>query len=287
MTILLPRLTPMGVDKCIEDLRNAAPFRSDLSINVEDRLRSHEAYIWYGASGGSVNTNLLEAITIEIGRIARGQAFPSPASERQKTAFDQEVAKFLGAHPDLGGGEALRDDVWACMTCVLLREFAQWRFSSDQKARFAGGVRNTFQRAWMRGRTLDLGKKAPERWQLISSLSEDAMVQIFERASIASDARLARALGIAWVGTSKKLGRGRMEDVMRRAIKLLRLRNQVVDFAFLSDADLSREMSTIFKQVSGAAMPGDSGSADLDQPMISRITRAIFRARKGGTALPT
>ena len=65
--------------------------------------------------------------------------------------------------------------------------------------RFTGGVRNAFQRLWMRGSTLDRGEDRPDRWGLVRALSEDAMVQIFERASISSDARLARAVAEAWV----------------------------------------------------------------------------------------
>lgn len=285
---LLPRLSPIGVDKCLADLGNSSDGRIRPSSDLDERLRAYEAHVWYAASGGSVDRALVGEIMDSIDAIAQECGFPHPASERQKSDFDKRVAAYFGQHPDLDGGELLRDDVWAFMSCVLLQEFAVWRYSSEQKPRFAGGVRNTFQRLWMRGRTLDQGEGREDRWYLLNALSEDGMVQIFERASIAGDARLSRAMAAAWFSTSERIGRGKMEVVMRRATKLLRLRNQVIDLAYLSDEALAAEVGRVFAQVAADVVPEEvDASGQGDQPMISRITRAIFRARKGGTALPT
>ena len=113
----------------------------------------------------------------------------------------------------------------------------------------AGGARNALQRLWMRGVTLDRGEGHAERWALVRGLSEDAMVQIFERASISGEYRLARSIAEAWVSTAANIGRGRMEDVMRRATKYIRVRNQIYDLASLEDDALHSEISRAFGKV--------------------------------------
>ncbi|SLN77668.1 hypothetical protein OCH7691_04496 [Oceanibacterium hippocampi] len=220
-------------------------------MELDRRLTEYEAWIWYAPSGGSVSPELVAEIQAKMTAIAKRHGYPGRASDRQKSAFDVEAAKWLAGHPQLASPELLRDDLWAFLSCIMLQELVVWRYSARQRARFAGGVRNTFQRLWMRGRTLDLGEMAgARRWHLLEGLSEDAMVQIFERASIASDARLARAIATGWLNTADRIGRERMEDVMRRATKLLRLRNQIIDLTFLPTEDLGQEVERAFTRSS-------------------------------------
>lgn len=119
---------------------------------------------------------------------------------------------------------------------------------------FTGGVRNTFQRLWMRGRTLDRGRGHESRWGLLALLSEDALVQVTERPAIGADARLSLAFAEGWVRASSRLGRERMEDVTRAAVIRVRLRNQVQLLAALDDEQLSRIMDDLF----GASRAGVS-----------------------------
>ena len=76
------------------------------------------------------------------------------------------------------------------------------------------------------------------------------MVQIFERASIASNDRLARAIAEAWVAVASEKGRSIMEDVMRRAIKLIRVRMEFIDLTSLTGALLRLEIIRIFAESS-------------------------------------
>lgn len=286
---LLPRLNDIGVMRCMEDLERLSGGEVDI-MGVGRRLAEYEAWIWYAPSGGSVSPELVDEILTKLTAIAESYGYPSRASDKQKTGFDVEAAKWLAGHPQLASPELLRDDIWAFLSCVMLQELVVWRYSARQRSRFAGGVRNTFQRLWTRGRALDLGDLAgDERWQLLEGLSEDAMVQIFERASIASDAQLARAIAAGWLETADRIGRARMENVMRRATKLLRLRNQIIDLTFLSPEDLAKEVESAFSR-SSEGLPlreNNVDKPDQTRPIISRITRAIRNARNGGTALPT
>lgn len=277
---LLPRLNDIGVMRCMENLERFS--EGDAELLRLDRRRSEcEAWIWYAPSGGSISPELVAEIRDELTAIARRHGYPKHASDREKAAFDTEAAKWLAKHPQSGSPEFLRDDVWAFLSCVMLQELVVWRYSARQKARFAGGVRNTFQRLWMRGRTLDQGEAAAtERWKLLEGLSEDAMVQIFERASIASDATLARAIATGWIETSDRIGRARMEAVMRRATKLLRLRNQIIDLSFLPPETLYKEVELAFARASEGHSQLQNAEDDPKRkhPFISRISRAFGRS---------
>lgn len=162
--------------------------------------------------------------------------------------FDRVAAIALALEPALRTGEALRDDVWAFLTAVLAPDVVAWRFPDRAAHRYAGGVRNAFQRLWARGTVLDRGEGHADRWGLVEALSEDAMVQIFERASLAGNERLARAIAELWVETAADVGRGAMESVMRRATKLVRIRNEIIDLAILPDANLLEEVRGCFRR---------------------------------------
>lgn len=280
---LIPRLNDVGVTRCMEDLDRLTEENSEL-MDFERRRSEYEAWTWYAPSGGSVAPELVDEIRVQMTAIASQCGYPSRASDKQKVGFDVAAAKWLAAHPQLNSPELLRDDTWAFLSCVVLQELVVWRYSARQNARFAGGVRNTFQRLWIRGRTLDLGEAiGKERWHLLEGLSEDAMVQIFERASIASHAELSKAIAQGWLNTAERIGRARMEDVMRRATKLLRLRNQIIDLTFLSPEDLGEEVERVFARSSEGITeqehPGD-GSGQKGS-VVSWITRAIRRPKNG------
>lgn len=244
---LLPRLNDLGVSSLLDTIRKSAAVPAARSASAA--IKENSAFVSYAPSGGSVNEHLVSEISETVRTIAQSRGFPDSTERAARAAFDTEVAMWLGAQPDLASGEALRDDVWAFLTLAVLPDVVTWRFPDRNAARFEGGVRNALQRLWIRGATLDLGEHHPSRWRLLEALTEDAMVQIFERASIASDARLARAIAEAWISTGERVGRGNMEAVMRLATKYLRIRNEIVDLAFLGNAELDREVRTAFFKV--------------------------------------
>lgn len=122
-----------------------------------------------------------------------------------------------------------------------------WRFGHTPE-RYKGGVRNAFQRVWHRSKVLDRGRDHDDRWGLLRSLTEDAMVQITERPSIGADPMLAQALGEAWVRTSRVFGRGLMEDVMRLVTLRLRIRNEVRGLAWMPEQELAALLDDEFKR---------------------------------------
>ena len=249
MTVtLLPRLNQVSVDHFLDDkgsdfaLKEAPNFIDDLPESIA-----------YAASGGSVvdPDDLLE-FRKQFLAIAVKFNFPERGSVRDRASFDSEAAEALGEHRLFTLPESMRDDVWAFVATVVLPDVVAWRFGTSSRDRFYGGVRNTFQRLWLRGWALDRGVGHIERWGLLNELTEDAFVQIVERPSIGGDRRLALALAEGWLRTAKKLGRERMEDIMRYAVIAFRVRNQVQLMVSVNDDQLRELVDNVFIKAQNA-----------------------------------
>ena len=228
--MLLPRLSSLGVSNILDSAGTHPLTPSGARTIVEDGA----SMLSFAASGGSRSEDLASQLGSAIRDIALRSGFPDNPSQVARSRFDHEAAIYLASHTELMSGESLRDDVWSYLATVIVPDIVCWRYPDRAPHRFSGGVRNTLQRLWSRGQVLDRGEDHPDRWGLVRSLSEDAAVQIFERASIAGNRPLAMALAEEWVSLAARIGRTRMEPIMRRATKLIRLRNEIVDIAGLS-----------------------------------------------------
>ena len=241
--LLLPRLTTLGVSNILESV-GSSPLTS---AGAKAILNDGSSMLSFAASGGNRSEELAENVGSAIREIALQSGFPDNTSQVARSRFDHETAVYLASHPDLGTGESLRDDVWSYIATVVVPDIVSWRFPDRATHRFEGGVRNALQRLWFRGAVLDRGEQHGQRWGLVRALSEDASVQIFERASIGGNRPLAIALAEGWVRMAAKIGRGNMEPVMRRATKLVRLRNEIVDLGGLLENELSAVVASCFE----------------------------------------
>jgi hypothetical protein len=201
--------------------------------------------IRYAATGGTrITEHQLEKLRDRILSIATAGGFASGKRPKNFSRFDNELALLLGSEPLFASGEALRDDVWSYMGCFLAPDVVFWRWGSTIE-RYVGGVRNAFQRLWLRARLFDRGDSSPDRWGLVSALSEDAFLQIIERPGISSDPTLCLAIGEAWVRASKQADGG-IEGVTRRAIMEVRVANMVRPLAFLPSDELDSFLDGAF-----------------------------------------
>jgi len=242
MPDLLPRLSELGVDALLSDAEKLTPAKSIAALD------EHGQFLEYAATGGSPRPETALAIAEELRSIAGNLGFPDNSTKTAHSKFDAEAARFLAEHQTLGSGESLRNDVWACLATILAPDVAKWRFPKTPNERFKGGVRNVFQRLWQRGVTLDRGEEHADRWRLLSELTEDAMVAIFERTAIASNRRLALATAEAWVNTADHAGKATMEPIMREAIKQIRIRNVIIDLTLLEGAQLETTITDLFTE---------------------------------------
>lgn len=246
--VLMPRLDALDVDELLESLSDsdAPEFRSRTAAGLPDNVT-------FAAVGGrQVMLGELTNLEEQMFEAAGSVGYPLAKSAEARARFDAVCAPVLSRCAMLQSGEALRDDVWAFLACILLAPLTHWRYGVSP-SRWHGGVRNTFQRLWIRARVLDRGPGHAERWGLVEMLSEDALVAITERTAIAQRKPLALAIGEGWIRASETYGRPRMEPIMRQAIVALRLRNEVTALAQLPAAELAQAVDRAFARAASSA----------------------------------
>lgn len=288
--ILLPRLPGPIADRMLEHMLG----QDELSWSGFSPEALPEG-VRYAATGGSTaSASLLRAIRQDMLDLASGFGFGAPDLKNDHAGFDAALAGLLADREEFASGEGLRDDVWCFMAVILAPDIVHWRFGKSRE-RYLGGVRNAFQRLWMRAKVLDRGSGREDRWALLDHLSEDALVQITERPSIGADPVLARELAEGWVRSSERIGKNRMEPVMRLATLRLRIRNEIQSLSDLPRDRLAGLIDEFFEKASppawaenGHSMRQPTSSAnsaeeELDpsgEPSkIRKSSWAIWRAR--------
>lgn len=275
MIILLPRLPGPAaeglIDRFMADGPNDWPgFDPD---NLPEAVR-------FAATGGSRATRgYLVELRSAVLETARANGFGTSRSRTSHASFDAQLGPLLAEMPLLASGEALRDDFWTFVGVSLAPDVVRWRFR-EARERYLGGVRNTFQRLWLRARALDRGEQHSQRWQLLEELTEDALVQITERPSIGADTVLAGAVAEAWVRAAIHHGKSAMEPIMRRAALRVRIWNEIRSLADLPAETLARVLDGAFG-LPGGGQPDSAGGDPRPQSNGSpRDTRAdSIRAR--------
>ena len=252
---LFPRLDPLAVEQCLTRIDELI-VDSSRSL-IDDRLPAGTG--WTAIGGAQIALTVLGELRVLLEKAARDCGFPERGSVSDRARFDALATAKLADFPQLASGEADRDDVWAFLTTVVAPDVVAWRFVNRSPDRFMGGVRNAFQRLWMRAHALDRGVEAGEdRWHLVEQLTEDALVQITERPSVGADQRLSRAIAEAWIRTAANIGATRMEEVMRKAIIDLRIRNEIQMLSALADDPLLAHVELIFARAAGLEHTADS-----------------------------
>lgn len=242
MALLLPRLPDVAAVPLLEAFL-ANPGAADRSSFDPTRLPDG---VRFADTGGTrVSPDQLRKLHLDVVAIAQDSGYPDPG---RYSEFDFRASVYLAESPLFMSGEALRDDVWSFVSIVMFPGIVSWRFRKDGRERYFGGVRNAFQRLWMRARTLDRGAGHPDRWGLIRDLTEDALVQIMERPSIGADPKVARHLAEAWVRARDRYGKDGLENVMRGVTKLFRIRNVIRAYGVLPDEMLAEEFDSLFSR---------------------------------------
>lgn len=215
-TLLFPRLSPMDAK---------AQWESLLRLEIEDLARvantTHQSQYFAAVGGTRVTPDQLKRLSSKIRKIAQACGFPERSAKSFRD-FDTRVTIFLGEDFPLPLGEALRKEMWAFVSLVLLPDVVKWRFKDFNIARCTGGRRDCFQRLWLRAQAFDLGENASKRWVLIEQLTEDFYVSVIERPTLAGNPDICKILGLTWLSTAHSVGRGNMEEINRRAIKRVR-----------------------------------------------------------------
>lgn len=237
--VLMRRLSRLGVDTIL----------ADIQLDLANVGRDPDDRYTYAPSGGTrVHAKQLDLVETDIVRIAIEFGFPNELTIAGRQQFDTKCSIYLANWTEVAGAELFRDDVWAYLATALLPHVTLWRFPTLTPDRFHGGERNMFQRLWYRAITLDRGVGHSARWELLEALNEDAIAQIVERPSIRNDRRLAIAIAEGYLKSATRMPGLGMERVMRRATRLLRMRNEIQMLSALADAELFRIVDEHFAE---------------------------------------
>lgn len=233
MAILYPRLSPA----------DAASIREAFEGLTVEELRarsdtSHQNQTFAAVGGRRVETGELEAIQKKVRNIAESFGYPGRGSRSALSEFDTVVSIFFGESLEMPSGEAYRPQIWAFISLVLLPDVVKWRFPGFGVSRCTGGRRDCFHRLWLRAWAFDLGEGRRNRWVLLKNLTEDSFVSIMERPSLAGNKDICQVLGVSWMKTAASVGRSKMEEINRRAIKRVRAKGTVIYLDALSYSEL-------------------------------------------------
>ena len=281
--ILLPRMPLPAANRLLEAFLDDSNWSFDAK-RLPDATR-------FAPTGGTRATSAqLQSLRDALLEKARVSGFGQNDGRNDFAKFDSEVAKWLAGQDFVHDSEALRDDVWAFVAIAVAPDIVQWRFGATP-ARYRGGIRNAFQRLWLRGRTLDRGRASGDRWQLVDALTEDAFVQILERPSLSAYPELARAIAEAWVRAAKRHGRGNMEGIMRRATLRIRIQNEIRLLTLVPAATLAELLDRTFddaKSASPSSHQAHRGDLHSTGPVYRRPIRQVHDVlRANDIAIPS
>lgn len=244
---LLPRLPAPAARLLLEESLGAHEEGQEPAFRPFSWSQLPEQVRFAPTGGQRATESQMDELRNAIVKLAKAVGWKAADQRDDRALFDSEMAAYLREQKLLSTGEALRDDVWTFVGVVLAPDIVWWRFGSSRE-RYLGGVRNTFQRLWYRGRVLDRGEHAESRWGLIDALTEDAFVQIMERPSLGANPKLARSLAEAWVRAAQRFGRASMERLMRHATVRIRIENEIRSLSWLPDADLADVLDQAFDE---------------------------------------
>ncbi len=246
--ILLPRLDRGEVDLVGGQLNLSLADPEDaLKLVDQLELKPH----WNLSGGSEIAPKDRNEIVESLEGIAREHGYPDYPTVASQQVFDRNACRLLHHSEVLRGakGDTKRAAAWAGLTCLDVPHLAIWRHSEKGKGisrdRLHGGPRNFLRRLWLRKSALLLNEtESQDSWELIDQMSEDAVVQIIERPSLASDRRLASLMGLEWI-KHRKNGID-MEPVMRLATRRLRATSQTRMLSALNDRMLQQVVAEAF-----------------------------------------
>lgn len=239
---LLPRLSAGAI------LQFQREYESDGLPDYRERIATYSKFSSFAATGGARDEHSAAEIRTKLMELARACGFPAIPNQKNAQKFDKDAAIFLSTHNALQSAEALRDDVWAYLAIVECAELVQWRFKNYTHDRYRGGVRNAFQRLWLRGKAVDRGEEHADRWEILESFPEDAASQLLDRTRLINDRDLTLAIGEVWLKYSQDEDLNvKLSEVLREACKILRMKTEIVLYSCYEFEGLIASVEDVFE----------------------------------------
>lgn len=253
MTDLYPRL-PLAIATALAEERAGLEVIDLVGLGAT----SHEAVCFAPTGGNRVSAKQLEKLQKDVRVCAAKCGYPTASMPRAGEEFDVQCAALLHRSMQLYPAEAAHLEMWAFITTILLPDVVRWRFSGQITSldRYIGGDRglrrNTFGRLWWRAYLLNLELGGDDDYALLRQLTEDELVQITERPSIAENRGLAKAVARAHISGAINHPNLPRRALMREGIKRVRRRLPVICYEMLNDQMLQADVDTAFAAAADA-----------------------------------
>ncbi|MCC6190310.1 MAG: hypothetical protein IT318_14860 [Anaerolineales bacterium] len=230
MFSLYPRLDLLRAHHLARD--HASKSVIELATQISPSL---EGVVFAPTGGNRIERAELEALRNTVLARASSAGYPGAPSETGAAGFDAECAALLHTTMRLHPSEASHIEVWAFLTCQLLPDVVRWRFPGTAEApaaleRYVGTSRrglwrNAFGRLWWRAHRFHTPGR-PDPYGLLALLTEDEIVQLTERPSLAADAGLLVQFSGTFLAAYERNtaagGRVARRELIRESVKRLR-----------------------------------------------------------------
>lgn len=265
MYLLYPRLSSLYAEDLVKKISNM-PVQE---LFENSRSVSLELYpVSYAPTGGQqAREKQLQKLQEQIRDCAKNHGYPKLQTRSDNTAFDLALSKILYYEMNLHPSEASHIEMWAFMTCVLLPDVVRWRFYGDEieittSERFIGSSRgqrrNTFGRLWWRSYLL-YKKECEDPFILLDKLTEDDLVQITERPTLAGTPMLAQAVGNAFLDIINKQHEKERQidrrDLIRECLKRI---SRIIPLTMLHSLDEKHVIAVVSTFFNETAISLDS-----------------------------
>jgi len=209
----------------------------------------HPDAIYTAVGGARVREADLASVQDAVRSVAVECGYPEPQQRGGYQQFDVECARQLIAKVQIVPAEAAKTGVWQYLCCIVLPDVVRWRFFSPSPGtapeRFLGGVRNALGRLWWRAYVLEGADGLFRSLDLMGRLSEEELVQLFERPTLAGSRPLVRATALAFLEIVEA-GFQQRQKLMRDAQKRIMRLASFISFDGLEPHELGKMIAETF-----------------------------------------
>jgi hypothetical protein len=229
--------------------------RGAVSSLRERSAVDHPDAIYTAVGGIRVSINELKELQAAIRSVAQGSGYPLPQPHGGYRAFDLQCARELADRVRVVPAEAAKPGVWQFLCCALVPDVVRWRFFNPteptSEARFLGGVRNMLGRLWWRAYILEGESGFARGEDLLGRLSEEELVQLFERPTLAGCRPLIRSTALAFLEIAER-GFPQRQSLIRDAQKRVMRLASVISFDGLQGNELSEVIGWVMQNSASA-----------------------------------
>ena len=196
----------------------------------------------FSSLGTKVEDDEIEHIYEAMLKVAQSHRYPASCFKKpQARLVDLAWGNILHSKMKISRNEASKAGIWNALACHYMPNLVAWRWEDPGKPAEKPSERwvtqdrqerHAFGRLWWRHEILMDADKPKDPYWIIAELQEDELVQIMERAALASIPKVPITLAKAHLANNSKDPTERMER-FRRAIKLLRLRATIKDLEIM------------------------------------------------------